>query len=413
MIGFLVTFFGWFGDLFSPLFDWFEERRHNRETREFLGRMEYNRLLHKELVAGFERDFGSASTPLERAVILRTAHRKDLVPEMYAPYQDLHPDIKTWAEKYEQSVGGARRFLEQANEFLFLIDELGIDAIDYGPHRHDLQQLQSDITDYSEDSVFHDFGDYFHDAESLDEVRQHLGPRMEFAQRILDGEFPEDILNDFEYRAVLQKRARAAQQKEVQEVEEPQRQQDGFITIEEVSQLPPPTYNRPPKVDEMTVHIERGGTLFRLYLNFSQQERAVIRGYGLDELVIEQEPIYSRQQIADMKATYDAAIAKETDNKRKQTMRTTYGEQLRLAQSQVVTRYIRDFLLYPYERHFATALEVTEYSDKLRSALKQFQAKLITYLQQSESENVKFTAPAPAPRRADSDHEDNGEDEEE
>jgi hypothetical protein len=150
------------------------------------------------------------------------------------------------------------------------------------------------------------------------------------------------------------------------------------------------TYNKPPQVDKMTVRIERGGPVFRLFLNFSQRERAVIKEYGLDKLVIEQESIYSKQKLADMKALYDAALAREGDRKRKSQMQSHYAEMLRAAQSQSVPRYITDFMTYPYERRFETALEATEYSDKLNRSLQQFRAKLITYLEQSESESVEF-----------------------
>lgn len=194
------------GRSLMAIFNWFSERReeraHQQQTREWIEENQRQIRLREELVSRFEREFRTASTPCQRASVTNRARSRD-VAGWPVLFEFLPYDIRTWASKYEAEVLRAPQYIKQAKEFFSLVEEHGLDAIRFGPYRRMLQKLQEDLFD----------GD---DPESLDEMHECAGRKIEFYSRIVEGEFPEDIENDFEYRVELKRRA------ESEPAEEPQ-----------------------------------------------------------------------------------------------------------------------------------------------------------------------------------------------
>ena len=86
----------------------------------------------------------------------------------------------------------------------------------------------------------------------------------------------------------------------------------------------------------------------------SQEDRAVVDEFGLNEKFYEDEPLYSREQLETKRLEFEAEAEKATDIHRKTELRLLHTTLLEAMQKQRVKRFIPDFLTWPYERSFET-----------------------------------------------------------
>ena len=147
---------------------------------------------------------------------------------------------------------------------------------------------------------------------------------------------------------------------------------------------------KPRAVPETEAKIERDRTTIRLYLNLSQQDRAIVSAFGLDEIAYEDEPLYSREALDRKRQEFDQELATVTDANRRAELRLFQADTLKGLQTRRVKRGLSDYLAYPYERIFETAYEATEYSNTLEKIVRKIHADIESYRSKIQNRVVSF-----------------------
>jgi hypothetical protein len=150
-----------------------------------------------------------------------------------------------------------------------------------------------------------------------------------------------------------------------------------------------------PPVQRMTARIETQGSSVYLYLQVSEEERAAIIKYNLDEVVFEDRPMYDQDDIADAKKRGEERVeairgyseAKVLEREISKQAEEGAVERMRKAREQV--RLI-DYMAYPYTRHCKTPYEATQYAAKLKQSLPKLKELVDQHITHQSSETIQL-----------------------
>jgi hypothetical protein len=135
-----------------------------------------------------------------------------------------------------------------------------------------------------------------------------------------------------------------------------------------------------PPVDEMTWEFGEPGTTVKLYLALSQEERAIIKRWGLDELPLEEEPLFDDTALDKLAEAQQKELLQEKDEGTLAALRIEHRQQIKTAKAQKWGRTIEYYLQWPYTREFETRFQATQYRNSLeRQILPNFRKTLEEY----------------------------------
>jgi len=146
--------------------------------------------------------------------------------------------------------------------------------------------------------------------------------------------------------------------------------------------------------EDSFVYQERGeDTKFSvdMVLELTETERAIIKQYELDDIVLETLPAHTEAYLAEMRAMYDSEIDATRDMSVKEVRRLTMDQTLaQLKAERNITR-VGDLLVSPYSRVTDSPHEAKQYADKLKTQFLPAVRKLIdSHGSAKQSETLEF-----------------------
>jgi hypothetical protein len=159
--------------------------------------------------------------------------------------------------------------------------------------------------------------------------------------------------------------------------------------------------NSIPEVERFTARIETmdDGKTVRLYLNLSQEERAIVLDKSLDAIVFYKDPIFTQDDIDSFVAHYNKEIAdslselkfmeqfheeedeiaKERARGELQECRDIISEDVPKLKAAVFPLTLIDYLEYPFIRECSSRREAIFYADKLREIVGEINERISRY----------------------------------
>ena len=124
-----------------------------------------------------------------------------------------------------------------------------------------------------------------------------------------------------------------------------------------------------PPVDEMTWEFGEPGTVVQLYLALSQEERALIKHWGLDEIPLEEESLFDDEALDKLAQAQQKELLREKDEGKLAALRVEHLQQIETAKAQKWGRTIEYYLQWPYTREFETRFQATQYRNRLEQQI--------------------------------------------
>jgi hypothetical protein len=104
-------------------------------------------------------------------------------------------------------------------------------------------------------------------------------------------------------------------------------------------------------------------------LQLSETDRAVIKQHELDDIVLEDTPLYTQEELADIAIHQDQDVRATKDLLRKEITKQIDKQALSLMKEQRSRTRVGDLLVSPFSRVFDSPHEAKEYADKLKTKL--------------------------------------------
>lgn len=260
--------------------------------------------------------------------------------------------MRQWWDKTGWYVRGWRQSVEKYTRAKSLIEQNGMVAIRHGPYRKELQGILPDSwTRVSQDVLFY-----------------RIDRSIEIDLRCLAGEDRSDVLDDIAWR-------------EEREGKSPEPAPNDDLGDDIDTETLAQRLRKLPRVQSLQARIEKtpDSKSILLFLNLSQHERAVVAQHGLDEIVYDDEPAHSKEELDAIQAGYDEEIADmqeveddddtSYDRERREAIAERKREisaEMRELKAKRRKYTLIDYLKYPSEKEFASRHEATLYADKLQ-----------------------------------------------
>ena len=128
-----------------------------------------------------------------------------------------------------------------------------------------------------------------------------------------------------------------------------------------------------------------------MILELSETERAIIKQYELDDIVLEEHAAHTADQLAEIKSRYAEEIESTRDPLLKKIREQTTEQALGMMKNDRKKTRIGDLLVSPFSRAFDSPHEASEYADKLKTKfLPEIRKLLDRYSGRKQTETLTF-----------------------
>jgi hypothetical protein len=167
------------------------------------------------------------------------------------------------------------------------------------------------------------------------------------------------------------------------------------IQLNEMKQPRAETVHTPHLIGEDTFTIVEKGEDFKfaidMILELTETERAIIKQYELDDVVLEDNPAFTEEQLRDMRVRHRT----ELDATKDPLLKEITKQSMEMAQSMAKTHReqtrVGDLLVSPYSRVFDTPHQAKEFADKLKTQfLPQIRKLIDSHADAKRAETLEF-----------------------
>ncbi len=134
---------------------------------------------------------------------------------------------------------------------------------------------------------------------------------------------------------------------------------------------PRPPEKWPEEIEQMTVNWgePEDNRTVEMYLALSYAERVVIDRRGLNEEVLEEEPLFDDEDLARIERAQQKELRKAPDARTRAALEAVHQTQLNQAKRETWGKTIEYYMTYPYTKTLPTPYQATLYRKKLETVI--------------------------------------------